>query len=45
MRGELVQLNDTFGKMIAAQDYPLPVQTLLGELLVASSLLTATLIV
>lgn len=43
VRGELVQLNDTFGKMIAAQAYPLPVQTLLGELLVASSLLTATL--
>lgn len=43
VRGELVQLDETFHHMLAAQDYPLPVQTLLGELLVATSLLTATL--
>jgi molecular chaperone Hsp33 len=43
VRGELVQLDETFHQMVAAQTYPEPVRQLLGELLVATSLLTATL--
>lgn len=43
VRGELVQLDDTYQQMISSQDYPAPLQHLIGELLVASSLLTATL--
>ena len=43
VRGELVQLADTYRHMTEAQDYPAPVRALLGELLVATSLLTATL--
>lgn len=43
VRGELVQLDDVFQHIIASQEYPQPVQTLLGELLVATTLLTATL--
>lgn len=43
VRGELVQLDQTFRHMVAAQKYPAPVRQLLGELLVATSLLTATL--
>jgi molecular chaperone Hsp33 len=43
VRGELVQLDQTFRQMVAAQTYPEPVRQLLGELLVATSLLTATL--
>ncbi len=43
VRGELVQLDQTFRHMVAAQEYPAPVRQLLGELLVATSLLTATL--
>ncbi|KDM92154.1 Hsp33 family molecular chaperone HslO [Photobacterium galatheae] len=43
VRGELVQLNDTYQHIIKSKDYPAPLQTLLGELLVATSLLTATL--
>ncbi len=43
VRGELVQLEQTFRHMVAAQEYPAPVRQLLGELLVATSLLTATL--
>lgn len=43
VRGELVQLDETFHQMVAAQTYPEPVRRLLGELLVATSLLTATL--
>jgi molecular chaperone Hsp33 len=43
VRGELVQLDETFHQMAAAQTYPEPVRQLLGELLVATSLLTATL--
>ena len=42
VRGELVQLDQTFRHMVAAQEYPAPVRQLLGELLVATSLLTAT---
>ncbi|EKO3572006.1 MULTISPECIES: Hsp33 family molecular chaperone HslO [Vibrio] len=43
VRGELVQLNDVYQRIITSKDYPVPIQHLLGELLVATSLLTATL--
>ncbi|MCG7564078.1 MULTISPECIES: Hsp33 family molecular chaperone HslO [Pseudoalteromonas] len=43
VRGELVQIEQTFNDIISGHDYPKEVQTLLGELLLASSLLTATL--
>lgn len=43
VRGELVQLGDTYQQIISSTDYPAPIKTLLGELLVATSLLTATL--
>ncbi|UPT54453.1 Hsp33 family molecular chaperone HslO [Dickeya zeae] len=43
VRGELVTVSDTFQHMLANHDYPVPVKNLLGEMLVATSLLTATL--
>ncbi|WP_107852689.1 Hsp33 family molecular chaperone HslO [Oceanimonas marisflavi] len=43
VRGELVQLQQSFQHILEAQAYPVPVQRLLGELLTATSLLTATL--
>ncbi|EKP0261113.1 MAG: Hsp33 family molecular chaperone HslO [Aeromonas sobria] len=43
VRGELVQLDHTYRHVVEAQSYPVQVQKLLGELLVATSLLTATL--
>ncbi|CAM4288355.1 Hsp33 family molecular chaperone HslO [Pseudoalteromonas byunsanensis] len=43
VRGELVQIDHTFNEIIAGHNYPQAVQALLGELLVATSLLTATL--
>lgn len=43
VRGELVTLNDTYNNMLENHDYPQAVQFLLAELLVATSLLTATL--
>jgi molecular chaperone Hsp33 len=43
VRGELVQIDKTYQEMIANHNYPVAVQTLLGELLVATCLLTATL--
>lgn len=43
VRGELVTVSNTWQQMLENHDYPLPVKTLLGELLVATSLLTATL--
>lgn len=43
VRGELVTVSDTFQQMLANHDYPAPVKNLLGEMLVATSLLTATL--
>ncbi|MBT0587849.1 Hsp33 family molecular chaperone HslO [Alteromonas oceanisediminis] len=43
VRGELVQLDDSFTQILATQDYPQPVQRLLGEMLAAATLLTATL--
>ena len=43
VRGELVQLTDTYQNIIAAHDYPAGVRQLLGELVAATCLLTATL--
>jgi molecular chaperone Hsp33 len=42
-RGELVQLNSSFQAIIKNHNYPKAVETLLGELLSATCLLTATL--
>ncbi len=42
-RGELVQLSKTYQEIIALHEYPRGVQVLLGELVVATCLLTATL--
>ncbi|MCL9780307.1 Hsp33 family molecular chaperone HslO [Vibrio sp. S4M6] len=42
VRGELVQLDEAYQKMLSNKDYPAPLETLLGELLVATTLLTAT---
>ncbi|MCQ8880150.1 Hsp33 family molecular chaperone HslO [Pseudoalteromonas shioyasakiensis] len=43
VRGELVQIEHAYQEMIAGHDYPVAVKQLLGELLVATCLLTATL--
>ncbi len=43
VRGEWVRLNDTFTETLNTHHYPSAVQNLLGEMLVATSLLTATL--
>ncbi|AWL10632.1 33 kDa chaperonin [Saliniradius amylolyticus] len=43
VRGELVRLHDSYQQILSAQDYPEPIQRLLGELMAATSLLTATL--
>ncbi|WP_113626975.1 Hsp33 family molecular chaperone HslO [Pectobacterium peruviense] len=43
VRGELVTVNETYQRILTNHDYPEAVQTLLGEMLVATSLLTATL--
>ena len=43
VRGELVQLDSAYQSIIANKNYPAPLQGLLGELLVATTLLTATL--
>ena len=43
VRGELVQIESAYNEMIANHNYPAPVKALLGELLVATCLLTATL--
>ncbi|CAM3738847.1 33 kDa chaperonin [Vibrio aerogenes CECT 7868] len=42
VRGELVQLDETYQQLTSGQTYPAPVKALLGELLVATTLLTAT---
>jgi molecular chaperone Hsp33 len=42
-RGELVQLKQSYQHIIANHNYPQGIQTLLGELLAATCLLTATL--
>lgn len=43
IRGELVTVSDTWQQMLNNHNYPKPVRMLLGEMLVATSLLTATL--
>ena len=43
VRGELVTVSETWKQILENHNYPLPVKNLLGELLVATSLLTATL--
>lgn len=43
VRGELVQLDETYQRIISSKEYPAAVQKLLGELLVSTTLLTATL--
>jgi molecular chaperone Hsp33 len=43
VRGELVTLEQTYQAILGSHDYPPAVQHLLGELLVTTSLLTATL--
>jgi len=43
VRGELVTVSNTWKEVLENHNYPLPVKNLLGELLVATSLLTATL--
>ncbi|WP_404822998.1 Hsp33 family molecular chaperone HslO [Neiella holothuriorum] len=42
-RGELVQLHDTYARIIEGHDYPQVIAKLLGEALAATCLLTATL--
>ncbi|MDP8098972.1 MULTISPECIES: Hsp33 family molecular chaperone HslO [Pasteurella] len=43
VRGQWLRLNNTFTETLNTHHYPKPVQDLLGEMLVATSLLTATL--
>jgi molecular chaperone Hsp33 len=43
VRGELVDLSATWQQVLARRDYPVAVQTLLGEMLSAAALLTANL--
>ncbi|EJF31004.1 Hsp33 family molecular chaperone HslO [Enterobacter sp. Ap-916] len=43
VRGELVTVSETWQQIMENHDYPQPVKKILGELLVATSLLTATL--
>ncbi|OCG10353.1 Hsp33 family molecular chaperone [Gilliamella sp. wkB178] len=43
IRGELTRLEDTYQAILDDHNYPIAVQKLLGELLVVTSLLTATL--
>lgn len=43
VRGELVQLDEAYQRIISSKEYPTALQKLLGELLVSTTLLTATL--
>ncbi|GIU34214.1 33 kDa chaperonin [Shewanella schlegeliana] len=43
VRGELVQLQNSYQEVISAHEYPLAIQKVLGELMASTSLLTATL--
>ncbi|XTZ38726.1 Hsp33 family molecular chaperone HslO [Salmonella enterica] len=43
VRGELVTVSETWKQILENHNYPQPVKNILGELLVATSLLTATL--
>lgn len=43
IRGEIVKLDATWQAILSRHEYPKPVQTLLGEMMVAAALLSATL--
>lgn len=43
VRGDVVQLSESFATVISQKPYPLAIQALLGEMLVAASLLISTL--
>ncbi|MCW8333332.1 Hsp33 family molecular chaperone HslO [Vibrio paucivorans] len=43
VRGELVQVDEAYQQIISSKEYPVAIQRLLGELLVSTTLLTATL--
>lgn len=43
VRGELIELSETWQQVQARKDYPSPVRTLLGEMLAAAALLSANL--
>ncbi|WP_104048251.1 Hsp33 family molecular chaperone HslO [Vibrio jasicida] len=43
VRGELVQLDEAYQRITSSKEYPAALQKLLGELLVSTTLLTATL--
>ncbi|MGH8808573.1 MAG: Hsp33 family molecular chaperone HslO [Noviherbaspirillum sp.] len=43
VRGELVEISDTWQQVQARHNYPTPVQTLLGEMVAAAALLSANL--
>ena len=43
VRGDVVRLADSYQQIIAQKDYPVALQKLLGEMLVAASLLIGTL--
>lgn len=43
VRGELVEISETWKQVLARRDYPLPVKTVLGEMLAAAALLSANL--
>jgi len=43
VRGELVQLQQSYQQILEDHEYPAPIRQLLGELMAATSLLTATL--
>jgi molecular chaperone Hsp33 len=43
VRGELIELSETWQQVQARKDYPAPVRTLLGEMLAAAALLSANL--
>lgn len=43
VRGELVEISETWTQVQARHDYPTPVKTLLGEMLAAAALLSANL--
>ncbi|RJG06467.1 Hsp33 family molecular chaperone HslO [Noviherbaspirillum cavernae] len=43
VRGELVEISETWRQVLARQNYPAPVKVLLGEMLAAAALLSANL--
>ncbi|MFL9922692.1 Hsp33 family molecular chaperone HslO [Herbaspirillum lusitanum] len=43
VRGELVEISDTWQQVLARREYPAPVKTLLGQMLAAAALLSANL--